>query len=102
MTASDPASWPTHTMSDCGTSFTFFFCYVHNNFSGNSEQDFIVTNWACLLTEFVALRPKTYSYLKDDGRMLEKLKEQNSPIKRILKSNDYKNCLFKNGIILKS
>ena len=29
-----------------------------------------------ILTEFVALRPKTYSYLTDDARMLKKLKEQ--------------------------
>ena len=35
--------------------------------------------------------------------MLKKLKEQKKcVIKRILKFNDYKNCLFKNEIILKS
>ena len=28
MTASDPASWPAHTMSDRGTSFTFFVMYI--------------------------------------------------------------------------
>ena len=36
-------------------------------------------------------------------RMLKKLKEQKKcVIKSILKFNDYKNCLFKNEIILKS
>ena len=36
-------------------------------------------------------------------RMLKKLKEQKKcVIKIILKFNDYKNCIFKNGIILKS
>ena len=34
--------------------------------------------------------------------MLKKLKENKCIIKRILKFNDYKNCLFKNEIILKS
>ena len=35
--------------------------------------------------------------------MLKKLKKENKClIKRILKFNDYKNCLFKNEIILKS
>ena len=35
-------------------------------------------------------------------RMLKKLKQQKCVIKRILQFNDYKNCLFKNEIILKS
>ena len=34
--------------------------------------------------------------------MLKKLKQQKCVIKRILQFNDYKNCLFKNEIILKS
>ena len=29
-----------------------------------------------IITEFVALRPKTYYYLTDDDKMLKKLKEQ--------------------------
>ena len=29
-----------------------------------------------IMTEFVALRPKTYSYLMDDGNSDKKLKEQ--------------------------
>ena len=46
-----------------------------------------------IMTEFVALRPKTYSCLMDDGRSDKKSKgTKNSVIKRILKFNDYKDC----------
>ena len=55
-----------------------------------------------IITEFVVLRPKTYSYLKKMMKILKKLKEEKKcVIKRIFKFNDYKNCLFKNEIILK-
>ena len=51
-----------------------------------------------IITEFVALRPKTYSYDKN----VKKLKEQKKwVIKTILNIKDYKG-LFKNKIILKS
>ena len=50
---------------------------------------------------FVALKPTAYSYLMDGGNSIKKLKEQESVIKRILKFNHYKKCLFKNKIILK-
>ena len=54
------------------------------------------------MTEFAALRLKTYSFLIDDGSNDKKTKgTKKCVIKRILKFNDYKNCLFKNGIILK-
>ena len=46
-----------------------------------------------VMQEFVALRPKTYSYLIDDENIIKKLTEQkNCVIKRIIKFNDYKNC----------
>ena len=55
-----------------------------------------------IITEFVALRKKTYSYLADDDKNIKKAKgTKKCVIKRILKFNDYKNCLFKNKIILK-
>ena len=55
------------------------------------------------MTEFVALRPKTYSYLMDDGRNDKKAKgTKKCVIKRRLKFNDYKNCLLNDEIILKS
>ena len=54
-------------------------------------------------TTFVALRPKTYSYLMDDGNTDKKAKgTRKCVIKRILKVNDYKNCLLNNEVILKS
>ena len=56
-----------------------------------------------ITTEFVGLRPKTYSYLIDNGNNNKKAKgTQKCIIKRILKFNDYKNCLLNNEIILKS
>ena len=54
------------------------------------------------MTEFAALRPKTYSYLMDDGNNNKKPKgTKKCVIKRILQFNDYKDCLFENRIILK-
>ena len=56
-----------------------------------------------MLTEFVALRPKTYSYLTDDCKEDKKAKgTKKSFIKRRLKFNDYKDCLLNNKILLKS
>ena len=47
------------------------------------------------------LRPKTYSYLMDDGSNDKKaVGTKKWVIKRRLKFNDYKDCLFKNEIIL--
>ena len=46
---------------------------------------------------FVPLRPKTYSYLMDDDSEHKKAKRtQKCIIKRILKFNNYENCLLKN------
>ena len=56
-----------------------------------------------IMTEFVALRPKTYSYLTDDCEEDEKAKgTKKCVIERRLKFNDYKDCLLNNEIILKS
>ena len=52
------------------------------------------------MTEFVALRRKTYSYLTDDCKQDKKAKK--CVIKRILKFNDHKDCLLNNKIVLKS
>ena len=55
-----------------------------------------------IITEFVTLRLKRYFYLTDDDKNVKKAKgTKECVIKRILKLNDYKNCLFKNEIILK-
>ena len=56
-----------------------------------------------IMKEFAALRPKTCSYLMDDGGSDKKAKGTKKCVsKRRLKFNDYKNCLLNNGIILKS
>ena len=56
-----------------------------------------------IITEFVALRPKTYSYLTDDCKEDKKAKgTKKSVIKRMIKFNDYKNCLLNGEVILKS
>ena len=55
-----------------------------------------------IMTEFVALRPKTYSYLTDDCKEDKKAKgTKKCVIKRRLKFNDYKDYLLNNEIILK-
>ena len=56
-----------------------------------------------IMTEFVALRPTTYSYLTDDCKEDKKRKgTKKAVIKRMLKFYDYKYCLLNNAIILKS
>ena len=59
-----------------------------------------------IMTEFVALIPKTYSHLMDDNDTQVTQKETKGTkkcvIKRRLKFNDYKDCLLNNEIILKS
>ena len=56
-----------------------------------------------IITEFVTLRPKTYSYLINNFKEDKKAKgTKKCIIKRMIKFNDYKNCLLKDEIILKS
>ena len=56
-----------------------------------------------IMTEFFALRPKSYYYLTDDGNSNKKAKgTQKCVIKRVLKFNDYKYCLLNNEIMLNS
>ena len=52
-----------------------------------------------IMAELVGFRVKTYSYLMDDGNNDKKDKgTKKYVIKRILKFNDYKNCLLNNKI----
>ena len=56
-----------------------------------------------IITEFVTLRPKTYSYLTDDGKEDEKAKGTKKCVtKKMIKFNDYKKCLLNDEVILKS
>ena len=56
-----------------------------------------------IITEFVALRPKTYSYLTDDCKEGRKAKgTKKCVIKRELKFNNYKDCLLNDKVVLKS
>ena len=55
-----------------------------------------------IITEFVTLRPITYSYLINDFKEDKKPKGTNKCIiKRMIKFNDYKNCLLKDEVMLK-
>ena len=55
-----------------------------------------------IITEFVTLRPKTYSYLYD-GKEDKKAKgTKKCVIKRMIKFDDHKNCLLKDKVLLKS
>ena len=56
-----------------------------------------------IIMEFVTLRPKTYSFLTDDGKEDKKAKGiKKCIIKKMIKFNDYKKCLLNGEIILKS
>ena len=56
-----------------------------------------------IVKEFIGLRAKTYGYLMDDDSEKENAKgTKKCVIKRMLKFNDYKDCLLNNKIKLKS
>ena len=56
-----------------------------------------------IITEFVTLRPKTYSFLTDDGKEDKKAKgTKKCIIKKMIKFNDYNKCLLDDEVILKS
>ena len=56
-----------------------------------------------IITEFVALRPKAYSYKTEDNVELKKAKgTKKCIINKMLSFSDYNNCLFNNGNILRS
>ena len=55
-----------------------------------------------IITEFVTLRPKTYSFLTDDGKEDKKAKGTKCVITKIIKFNDYKKCLLNDEVIFKS
>ena len=55
-----------------------------------------------IITEFVTLRPKTYSFLTDDGKEDKKAKgTKKCVIKNKIKFDDYKKCLFSDELILR-
>ena len=55
-----------------------------------------------IITEFVTLRAKTYSYLTNDCKEDKKAKgTKKCVIQRMIKFNDYKNCLLKDKVLLK-
>ena len=56
-----------------------------------------------IITEFVALRPKAYSYITNDFIEMKKAKgTKKCVVKKVLRFEDYKKCLFSNGKVLKS
>ena len=56
-----------------------------------------------IITEFVALRPKAYSYITNDFIELKKAKGiKKCVVNKMLRFEDYKKCLFDNGKVLKS
>ena len=56
-----------------------------------------------IITEFVTLRSKTYSYSTDDGKEDKKAKgTKKCVIKTMIKFNGFKNCLLKDKELLKS
>ena len=56
-----------------------------------------------IITEFIALRPKTYSYLTDNDKIDKKAKgAKKCVMKKMIKFDDYKKCLLNDKVILKS
>ena len=56
-----------------------------------------------IITEFIVLRPKTYSYTTDEFIEMKKAKgTKKCIIKKMLKFEDYKKCLFDNELMLTS
>ena len=56
-----------------------------------------------IITEFVTLRPKTYSYFTDDFKEDKKAKgTKKCVIKIMIKFDDYKKCLLNGEVVLKS
>ena len=56
-----------------------------------------------VIAEFATLRPKTYSFLTDDGKEDKKAKgTKKCVIKKMIKFNDYKKCLLNDEVIFKS
>ena len=56
-----------------------------------------------IMTEFISLRPKAYTYLTDDGKEDKRAKgTKKRVIKRMIKFDDYKKCLLNGEVILKS
>ena len=55
------------------------------------------------ITEFIALRPRTFSYLTDNDKIDKKAKgTRKCVVNKMIKFHDYKNCLLNDNILLKS
>ena len=54
-----------------------------------------------IMTEFVAFRTKTCAYLMDGSEVIKAKGTKECVIERVLKFNDYKDCLLNNEIVLK-
>ena len=54
-----------------------------------------------IITEFVALRPKAYSYVTNNFIGMKKCTKK-CIVNKMLRFEDYKKCLFDNGKVLKS
>ena len=56
-----------------------------------------------IITEFIALRPKSYSHLTENDKIDKKAKgTKKCIIKKMIKFDDYKKCLLNEKVILKS
>ena len=54
-----------------------------------------------IITEFLALRPKAYSYITNDFIEMKKAKgTKKCVVNKMLRFDDYKKCLFDNGKVL--
>ena len=102
------------------TMYEFWYDYVKNKYDSRANLCYMDTDSFVIniktkdfykdiamdvhnFTEFVALRPKAYSYIKNDFTELKKAKRTKKCVaKKMLRFSDYKNCLFSNGKVFKS
>ena len=67
---------------------------------GINKKDELVGD---IITEFVVLRPKAYSYVTNNFIEMKKAKgTKKCVVNKMLRFEDYKKCLFDNGKVLKS
>ena len=83
--------------------YKFWYEYLKPKYNENIRLCYMDTDSFKIMTKFAAPRAKTYSSSMDDDSEAKKAKEtKKCVIKRMLKFNDYKNCVLYNKVVLKS
>ena len=74
----------------------------YKDIANDVEKRFDTSNYEVNRPLPTGIRPKTYSYLTDDGKEDKKAKgTKKFIIKRMIKFDEYKNCSLKDKVLLK-